>query len=90
MSSLRAAINAKCKSCVYDKAALGTWRQQVQLCSCVKSCALWPHRPVSGARISEKVLRFYGVERHPFSDTNTMNQTESRSWSDSHAAGCKV
>jgi hypothetical protein len=44
---LRAAINAMCKSCVYDPlSGMGTWRQQVEGCT-VKVCALWPVRPRS-------------------------------------------
>lgn len=46
MSSLRKAINAKCKDCIYDLAAPGNWRQQVQSCPSLK-CPLWPFRPKS-------------------------------------------
>jgi hypothetical protein len=43
--SLRAAINAKCKDCIYDpKSGHGTWRQQVEGCT-VTRCALFPVRP---------------------------------------------
>jgi hypothetical protein len=42
--SLRAAINAKCRDCIHDEKAPGTWRAQVAECSCV-SCPLWPVRP---------------------------------------------
>ncbi len=58
--SLRAAINAKCKSCIFDPLAMGTWRQQVTLCS-VYSCPLWEIRPVSSSPIPESVLRYYQV-----------------------------
>jgi len=44
--SLRAAINAKCRECIYDSKDQGTWRQQVGACTCPK-CPLFPHRPVS-------------------------------------------
>jgi len=45
--SLRAAINAKCKDCIYDpKSGLGNWRQQVQSCQ-ITGCPLWPVRPTS-------------------------------------------
>jgi hypothetical protein len=45
--SLRAAINAMCKGCIYDPiAGTGTWRQQTQACTAIK-CALWPVRPLS-------------------------------------------
>ncbi|GGD61780.1 hypothetical protein [Croceicoccus mobilis] len=43
--SLRAAINAHCKSCSYDKEEPGGWRQQVQDCG-VPRCALYAVRPV--------------------------------------------
>lgn len=41
--SLRAAIDAKCRDCIFDEHAPGRWRQQVSACACTK-CALWPHR----------------------------------------------
>lgn len=45
--SLRAAINAKCRDCIYDpKSGLGTWRQQVEACTCL-DCPLYPVRPRS-------------------------------------------
>lgn len=45
--SLRQAINAHCKACIYDPGSgLGNWRQQVEGCT-AKSCALFPFRPVS-------------------------------------------
>jgi len=45
--SLRAAINAHCKWCIYDPASgLGNWRQQVSACE-ITRCALWPVRPRS-------------------------------------------
>jgi hypothetical protein len=45
--SLRKAINAKCKDCIYDPlSGLGHWRQQVEACT-AKSCPLWPVRPLS-------------------------------------------
>lgn len=46
-ASLRQAINAKCKDCIYDPlSGLGNWRQQVSLCQ-IKSCPLWTVRPLS-------------------------------------------
>jgi hypothetical protein len=42
--SLRAAINAKCKDCIYDPLAGGTWLAQVAVCSS-PGCPLWPVRP---------------------------------------------
>lgn len=44
--SMRAAINAKCKDCIYDqKSGFGTWREQVELCPCI-GCPLYPVRPL--------------------------------------------
>jgi hypothetical protein len=42
--SLRNAINSKCRNCIHDDAAPGTWREQVAQCS-VPRCALWTVRP---------------------------------------------
>lgn len=42
--SLRKAVNEKCKSCIYDKYAGGTWRAQVEACTCT-ICPLYPVRP---------------------------------------------
>jgi len=38
------AIAAKCKDCIYDRAAPGAWTAQVAQCSAT-DCALWPLRP---------------------------------------------
>lgn len=46
------AINAKCKDCIYDPAVGGTWREQVELCTSEKTCALWPYRPKTSATIN--------------------------------------
>lgn len=50
MISLRKAIDAKCKDCIYDpKCGGGSWREQIAQCSS-PSCPLWPIRtePRSG------------------------------------------
>ena len=45
--SMRAAINAKCRECIYDPhGSAGTWRQQVEACTST-DCALYPLRPRS-------------------------------------------
>ena len=46
------AINEKCKDCIYDTAVKGTWREQVELCTSEKSCALWPYRPITMATLN--------------------------------------
>jgi len=42
--SLRKAINAKCKECIYDSYSKGTWRKQTAECTSYK-CSLYPFRP---------------------------------------------
>lgn len=45
--SMRAAINAMCKACIYDPyGGSGTWRQQVEACTS-KKCPLFEFRPIS-------------------------------------------
>lgn len=83
MSSLRKAINDKCKSCVYDNLAAGTWRQQVTLCP-VTDCALWPHRAQTKAKIPDSVLRYYGIDPTYFQHkATTPNQATTKSSSSS-------
>jgi hypothetical protein len=50
--SLRAAIDNKCRECIYDPTpGNGTWRQQVTACTAV-DCSLYPVRPLSkGAEV---------------------------------------
>jgi hypothetical protein len=45
------ALNEHCKNCIYDKAADGTWREQVENCAS-QHCALWQHRPMTVATIN--------------------------------------
>lgn len=48
--SLRKAINAMCKECIYDgSSGSGTWRQQVEACTSPK-CPLFPYRPKSNTK----------------------------------------
>ena len=50
MTSLRDAINAMCKSCIYDPGSgNGGWREQVADCSS-GNCPLHPIRPQSAAK----------------------------------------
>jgi hypothetical protein len=45
--SLRRAVNAKCRECIYDPiGGSGSWRQQVEACT-VNNCPLYPVRPIS-------------------------------------------
>ena len=58
--SLRQAINAHCRSCVYDSQAPGTWLAQVTLCPCT-GCELYGVRPTTDA-IADSVYEYYGEE----------------------------
>lgn len=40
------AIAAKCKDCIHDPEAPGTWVQQVEACE-IRACSLWQYRPKS-------------------------------------------
>ena len=44
--SMRKAIDAMCKHCIYDENGTGNWRQQVEACTPPK-CPLFDLRPVS-------------------------------------------
>lgn len=72
--SLRTAIDDNCRTCIFDSAAAGTWRQQVTLCS-VTSCSIYPVRPVTKSAIPESVLNYYSVtgpERDRYALKNTL------------------
>jgi hypothetical protein len=60
--SRTAAINAKCKDCIYDKCAPGTWRQQVEACA-ARSCPLWDFRPkpISAGKIAKSQTEITGA-----------------------------
>jgi len=52
--SLRAAINAKCKACIYDPGSgNGGWREQVSACSS-SNCPLHPVRPQSATKSAQQ------------------------------------
>ena len=40
------AIAAKCRECIHDPGAVGTWREQVATCHC-SGCPLWRFRPLA-------------------------------------------
>jgi hypothetical protein len=82
MSGLRKAINEKCKSCIHDNLAAGTWLQQVTLCS-VDLCLLRDVRPKTNRPIPESVFSYYGVDslecqqiNEEISATNTSKDSE--------------
>jgi hypothetical protein len=53
--SKRAAINAFCKACIYDRGAPGTWRAQVEGCT-AQDCPLFAHRPTTTVRGSVRAV----------------------------------
>ena len=63
--SLRAAVDAYCKSCICDpKCGLGGWRESVQGCE-IRRCALWPHRPMARVRSAEKATNSLAFSAMP-------------------------
>jgi hypothetical protein len=62
--SMRSAINAKCRGCVYDPLAGGTWREQVEACTC-RTCPLWGHRPVTTAATKARAADRRELQRIP-------------------------
>jgi hypothetical protein len=60
--SLRKAINAKCKACLYDQVGgTGSWRKQVANCTSF-TCALYSVRPTPTMHSSEKKSSVVGRE----------------------------
>ena len=51
MASLKKCIEDKCKDCIYDPLAGGTWREQTESCRSVR-CPLWPVRPITVATMN--------------------------------------
>lgn len=67
MPSMRQAINAKCKECIYDPQAMGagTWRKQVEDCTST-ACPLYPLRPKAAKpRTGEKTAESGDSESIP-------------------------
>jgi len=60
--SLRIAVNNKCKDCIYDDLAMGTWLQQVTLCSS-SNCPLYGVRPQTKAKLPDNILTYYGIAK---------------------------
>jgi hypothetical protein len=60
--SLRKAINAKCKACLYDQVGgSGSWRKQVANCTSF-TCALYGVRPTPTTHSSEKRSSVLGAK----------------------------
>lgn len=65
--SLRAAINAKCRSCIYDPGSgNGTWREQVEACTS-GNCPLHPFRPLSRPKTRGDGAEASPIGRQPLS-----------------------
>jgi len=47
---LRDKVDAKCRECIYDSHSDGSWRKQVENCTC-SACPLFSVRPVSAGGI---------------------------------------
>ena len=58
--SLRRAINAHCRACVYDPLDYGTCAQQIACCTAF-TCELHPKRPVTAVKIPLDLLNRYGL-----------------------------
>ena len=66
--SLRAAINDKCKECIYDDiGGAGTWREQVTACTS-RTCPLYPVRPLAQPRRGPEKAVFSTVEARSGAD----------------------
>ena len=61
------AINAFCKGCIYDQHSIGTWREQVQACTC-KNCPLYIYRP----------LPTYAIDRKPATENQLKSLEKAR------------
>lgn len=66
------AIKKKCRSCIYDPLAEGTWLMQVSACTCV-SCPLWCVRPVTGSLWSDGLIQ-------SVADTLRLTEEKVREW----------
>ena len=64
-TALQKAIDAHCRSCIYDSLAAGNWRQQVALCGVI-SCELFEERPRPIRPIPDLILSYYGAKKGEF------------------------
>jgi len=65
--SLRRAINAHCRACIYDPLDYGTCAQQIACCI-VANCPLHPHRPITTKAIPLELLHSYRLSPDDLDD----------------------
>ena len=65
--SLRKAINAMCRQCIYDNRDAGTCAQQIACCV-ISCCPRHAYRPVTASFIPAKVLSCYGIAADELDD----------------------
>jgi len=65
--SLRAAINAMCKSCAYDPLDYGTCAQQIACCT-NRTCELYSKRPITSKAIPIELLDRYRLSPEDLDD----------------------
>lgn len=51
-TSLREAIDAKCRDCIFDECEAGRWRQQVAACTAT-TCPLYTVRPLPRGSVEQ-------------------------------------
>jgi hypothetical protein len=60
--SLRSAINAMCRNCLYDRiSGPGSWRQQIEACTS-KTCPLYSVRPRPTGYMAESLIALENSE----------------------------
>ena len=75
--SLRRAVNAYCRSCIYDPGDIGTAAQQIACCI-VTECPLYPFRPITTKAIPLELLHAYRLSPDDLDDRarGLVNSTE--------------
>lgn len=59
--SLRQAINAKCRECIYDPLGGGTAAQQITCCT-LSDCPLYLVRPITATTLPVRLLDRFNVQ----------------------------
>ena len=71
MASLKQAIADKCKDCIYDPLAGGTWRSQVEACRSTK-CPLWLVRPITVETLNANRKKANAATEHSVIDIDAL------------------